>query len=253
MNGSAADGGKWFVRGVLDETLVTPIPLLSARHVTKSFLTDRDPLLILNDISLDIPRGEFLALQGASGSGKSTLLSLLAGLDRPTSGEICLDGERLDLLAQKDLARVRRDKVGFVFQSFHLVPSLTVLENVQLPLAFRRGGFTHLAKARELLERVDLWDRAHFLPGKLSGGEKQRAAIARALINDPAVVFADEPTGNLDSKNGRIVLDLLEEHTVNAGRTMILVTHDPDIAARAHRRIGLKDGRLDVPPMVEGK
>lgn len=218
---------------------------LSARQVTKSFPTDRGPLPVLNDISLDVSRGEFLALQGASGSGKTTLLSLLAGLDRPTSGEILLDGERLDRMAEKDLARVRRDKVGFVFQSFHLVPSLTVLENVQLPLAFRRGGFTHHAKAQKLLERVDLWDRARFLPGKLSGGEKQRAAIARALINDPAVVFADEPTGNLDSLNGRRVLDLLEEHTVNAGRALVLVTHDPDIAARAHRRVHLKDGCLD--------
>lgn len=197
---------------------------------------------------MEIPRGEFLALQGASGSGKSTLLSLLAGLDRPTSGEITLDGERLDPLPEKELARVRRDKVGFVFQSFHLVPSLTVLENVQLPLAFRRGGFTQLAKARELLERVDLWDRAHFLPGQLSGGEKQRAAIARALINDPALVFADEPTGNLDSANGRRVLDLLEDHTVKIGRTLLLVTHDPDIAARAHRRLHIRDGRLDPLP-----
>lgn len=219
--------------------------LLSAQHVSKSFPTDRGPLLVLNDISLDVPRGEFLALQGASGSGKSTLLSLLAGLDRPTSGEIVLDGERLDPLAETDRARVRREKVGFVFQSFHLVPSLTVLENVQLPLAFRRGGFTHQEKARELLERVALWDRAHFLPGKLSGGEKQRAAIARALINDPAVVFADEPTGNLDSMNGQRVLDLLEEHTVKAGRTLVLVTHDPDIAARADRRLHLKDGRIE--------
>jgi putative ABC transport system ATP-binding protein len=227
--------------------------LLSARNVSKSFRTDQGPLLVLNDISLDVSRGEFLALQGASGSGKSTLLSLLAGLDRPTSGEIVLDGERLDPLAEKDLARVRRDKVGFVFQSFHLVPSLTVLENVQLPLAFRRAGFTHQAKARDLLERVDLWDRAHFLPGKLSGGEKQRVAIARALMNDPAVVFADEPTGNLDSKNGTRVLDLLEEHTVRSGRTLVLVTHDPDIAVRAHRRVNLKDGRLDVRPMTESQ
>ena len=224
--------------------------LLSARHVSKSFPTDRGPLLVLNDISLDVARGEFLALQGASGSGKSTLLSLLAGLDRLTAGEIWLDGERLDRLSEKDLSRVRRTKVGFVFQSFHLVPSLTVLENVQLPLAFRGGGFAHDAKARDLLERVHLWDRAHFLPGKLSGGEKQRAALARALINDPAVVFADEPTGNLDSQNGRMVLDLLEEHTVKAGRTLVLVTHDPDISGRAHRRVHLKDGRWDVHPIA---
>lgn len=218
---------------------------LSAQHISKSFPTDQGPLWVLNDISLEIRRGEFLALQGASGSGKSTLLSLLAGLDRPTSGDITLDGERLGALAEKELARVRRDKVGFVFQSFHLVPSLTLLENVQLPLAFRRGGFTHAAKAQTLLNRVGLKDRARFLPGKLSGGEKQRAAIARALVNDPALVFADEPTGNLDSKNGQAVLDLLEEQTVNVGRTLVLVTHDPDIAARAHRRLHLKDGRLD--------
>lgn len=156
-----------------------------------------------------------------------------------------LDGEPLARMTEKDLARVRRDKVGFVFQSFHLVPSLTVLENVQLPMAFRQDGFTHTDKARDLLERVDLWDRAPFLPGKLSGGEKQRVAIARALMNDPAVVFADEPTGNLDSINGQRILDLLEEHTVHAGRTLVLVTHDPDSAARAHRRIHLKDGRLE--------
>ncbi|MBL8024315.1 MAG: ABC transporter ATP-binding protein [Elusimicrobia bacterium] len=220
--------------------------ILSARRVHKSFPTDQGLLPVLNDISLDVPRGDFLVLQGASGSGKSTLLSLLAGLDRPTSGEILLDGERLDQREEKDLARIRREKVGFVFQSFHLVPSLTVLENVQLPLAFHRDGFSHAAKARELLERVDLWARADFLPGKLSGGEKQRAAIARALINDPAVVFADEPTGNLDSKNGERVLALLEEHTVKEGRTLLLVTHDPAIAARGHRCLHMKDGRLET-------
>jgi putative ABC transport system ATP-binding protein len=213
----------------------------------------RARLLVLNDISFGFPRGEFIGSPGRLGVRQVHLVVSSGRVGPAHLGEICLDGERLDLLEEKDLARVRRDKVGFVFQSFHLVPSLTVLENVQLPLAFRPGRIHAPGEGPGPLERVALWDRAHFLPGKLSGGEKQRAAIARALINDPAVVFADEPTGNLDSKNGRIVLDLLEEHTVNAGRTMILVTHDPDIAARAHRRIGLKDGRLDVPPMVEGK
>lgn len=229
----------------MNDSKTIPSPILSARRVVKSFPTDRGPLSVLSDISLDIFPGQFLALQGASGSGKSTLLSLLAGLDRPTSGEILLDGERLDERGEKDLARIRREKVGFVFQSFHLVPSLTVLENIQLPLAFHRDGFAHAAKAFDLLERVDLGPRASFLPGKLSGGEKQRAAIARALINDPVIVFADEPTGNLDSKNGERVLALLEEHTVKAGRTLVLVTHDPAIAARADRRLHLRDGRLD--------
>lgn len=218
--------------------------LIVAQGVGKSFPTPQGPLEVLKDVSLEVVRGEFVALQGASGSGKSTLLSLLAGLDRPTVGEITLDGQRLDRLAQAPLARVRRDKVGFVFQSFHLVPSLTVLENVQLPMAFRGRGFSNDDKARSLLDGVGLAQRADFLPGKLSGGEKQRVAIARALINDPLVVFADEPTGNLDSINGRRVLEVLEKHTVHAGRSLVLVTHDPDIAARAHRRLHLHDGHF---------
>jgi putative ABC transport system ATP-binding protein len=227
--------------------LIESPALIVARGVGKSFPTAQGPLEVLKDISLDVARGEFLSLQGASGSGKSTLLSLLAGLDSPTAGEITLDGERLDRLRQSQLARVRRDKVGFVFQSFHLVPSLSVLENVQLPMAFRRGGFADEKKARALLDGVGLTPRADFLPGKLSGGEKQRAAIARALINDPLVVFADEPTGNLDSLNGRRVLDVLEQHTVQKGRSLILVTHDPDIAARAHRRLLMRDGHFVSP------
>ncbi len=220
--------------------------LIVARGVGKTFYTAQGPLEVLKNVSLDVDRGEFLALQGVSGSGKSTLLSLLAGLDRPTEGEITLDGERLDRLTQPELARVRRDKLGFVFQSFHLVPSLSVLENVQLPMAFRGHGFADKTKALALLDGVGLTHRADFLPGKLSGGEKQRAAIARALINDPLVVFADEPTGNLDSLNGQRVLEMLEKHTVHVGRSLVLVTHDADIASRAHRRVYLKDGQPTV-------
>ncbi len=226
--------------------MIEPTALIAARGVGKSFPVAQGPLEVLKDVSLDVGRGDYLALQGASGSGKSTLLSLLAGLDSPTVGEITLDGERLDQLTQSHLARVRRDKVGFVFQSFHLVPSLTVLENAQLPLAFRGRGFANEEKARALLDSVGLTHRVDFLPGKLSGGEKQRTAIARALINDPLVVFADEPTGNLDSINGRRVLDVLEQHTVQKGRSLVLVTHDPDIASRAHRRLVLSDGRIVV-------
>jgi putative ABC transport system ATP-binding protein len=197
----------------------------------------------LEGVDLSVRRGEFLAIQGPSGSGKSTLLSLLAGLDRPTSGEVWLDGVRLDDRSEAAVARARREKVGFVFQSFHLVSSLTVLENVLLPLAFRDGRFDE-AKGRSLLERLGLADRSDFLPDKLSGGEKQRAALARALVNDPLVVFADEPTGNLDSANGARVMELLEEHTRAAGRTLVLVTHDEGLAGRADRRVRLRDGRI---------
>ncbi len=219
-------------------------PILRARGLCKSFPLPDGSVEALRGIDLDVRRGEFVAVLGASGSGKSTLLSLLAGLDRPTAGEVTLDGERLGLLPEAELARVRRQKVGFVFQAYHLVPSLTVLENAALPLAFQNGAFSS-EKAADLLRQVGLEARAHFFPDQLSGGEKQRTAIARALVNDPAVVFADEPTGNLDSKNGKNVLDLLEAHTRGAGRTLVLVTHETDIAARADRRIHLKDGRLE--------
>jgi putative ABC transport system ATP-binding protein len=195
---------------------------LRASGLYKSFPVGKGVVQVLRDVNLSVAKGEYVSVQGASGSGKSTLLSILAGLD---------------------LARLRREKIGFVFQFFHLVPSLTVLENVCLPLAFRDGMFS-LKRGRELLEEVGLGPRGRFFPDQISGGEKQRAAIARALINDPAVVFADEPTGNLDSVNGRNVLDLLEANTGRKGRTLILVTHDPDIARRADRRVVLKDGEV---------
>lgn len=221
----------------------TAEPVLDARELNKSYRVDGRSLDVLRGVSFRMATGESVAIQGVSGSGKSTLLSLLAGLDRPTSGEITLGGERLDLLPEKELARIRREKIGFVFQSFHLVPSLTVLENVLLPAAFRSGVFSE-DRGRALLERVGLADRAGHFPDQLSGGEKQRAALARALVNEPPLIFADEPTGNLDSKNGRAVLDLLEEHTRAAGRALLLVTHDDAVAARADRRVLLKDGAL---------
>lgn len=215
--------------------------MIDARGLVKTFFVDTKPVPALNGVSLSVARGEFLAIQGASGSGKSTLLSLLAGLDRPTAGEIVLDGERLDRLSERELARVRRDKIGFVFQAFHLVPSLTVLENVLLPAVFRSKRADEGA-GRALLDRLGLSERATHFPDQLSGGEKQRAALARALVNDPAVVFADEPTGNLDSANGSRVMDLLVENTRAKQRTLVLVTHDPALAARADRRVHLKDG-----------
>jgi putative ABC transport system ATP-binding protein len=221
--------------------------ILEARNLGKSYRVNGRPLPILRDISFQLAAGESVAIQGVSGSGKSTLLSLLAGLDRPTAGEIILENERLDLLPEKELARIRREKIGFVFQAFHLVPSLTVLENVLLPAAFRSGAFSE-DRGRALLDRVGLADRAGHFPDQLSGGEKQRAALARALVNEPKLIFADEPTGNLDSKNGRAVLDLLEEHTRKAGRALVLVTHDDAVASRADRRLRLIDGALAPAP-----
>lgn len=220
-------------------------PLLGARGLRKSYPGARGPLDILLGVDLDIQAGEFVAVLGASGSGKSTLLSLLAGLDRPTAGEILLDGERLDGRPERDLARIRREKIGFVFQAFHLVPGLNVMENVALPLAFRTGTVNE-GPALALLDALGLSERATHFPDQLSGGEKQRVALARALVNDPKIVFADEPTGNLDAVNGRRGLDLLEAHTRARGRALVLVTHDNDIAARADRRVLLKDGVLSV-------
>jgi putative ABC transport system ATP-binding protein len=218
-------------------------PLLRARGLRKSYPTARGPLDVLAGLDVDIAAGEFVAVLGASGSGKSTLLSLLAGLDRPTAGEILLDGERLDGRPERDLARIRREKIGFVFQAFHLVPSLTVVENVFLPGAFRAGRVDE-GPARARLERLGLLDRADHFPDQLSGGEKQRTALARALANDPKIVFADEPTGNLDAANARRGMDLLETHARTDGRALVLVTHDVDVAARADRRLILKNGAL---------
>jgi putative ABC transport system ATP-binding protein len=198
---------------------------------------------ILKGISLTIPAGQFVAVVGASGSGKSTLLGLLAGLDTPSSGEIWLDGVPIHNLAETQLAEVRGMKIGFVFQSYQLIPTLTALENVLLPFELNLAG-NGLAKARRLLEEVGLSERVEHYPIQLSGGEQQRVAIARAFVVDPPIVMADEPTGNLDSINGKLVLDLLLERNRKAGTTLVLVTHDPDVASRADRRIVLRDGMV---------
>jgi len=196
---------------------------------------------ILKGISLAIPDGQFLAIVGASGSGKSTLLGLLAGLDTPSAGEIWLDGIPIHNLAEAELAAVRGRKIGFVFQSYQLIQTLTALENVLLPYELNVQG-NGLAKARRLLEEVGLKDRTEHYPVQLSGGEQQRVALARAFVADPPVVMADEPTGNLDSANGRLVLDLLLKRNREAGTTLVLVTHDAEIAGRADRKIVLRDG-----------
>ena len=196
---------------------------------------------ILKGISLTIPPGQFVAILGASGSGKSTLLGLLAGLDTPSSGEIWLDGVPIHNLAEAELAAVRGAKIGFVFQSYQLIQTLTALENVLLPYELNVEG-SGIQKARRLLTEVGLEERMDHYPVQLSGGEQQRVALARAFIVEPPIVMADEPTGNLDSANGKLVLDLLLERNKKSGTTLVLVTHDPEVAGRADRKILLRDG-----------
>jgi len=198
---------------------------------------------ILKGITLTIPAGQFVAIVGASGSGKSTLLGLLAGLDTPSAGEIWLDGVPIHNLVEAELAAVRGKKIGFVFQSYQLIQTLTALENVLLPYELNVEG-SGLAQARRLLNEVGLTERIDHYPVQLSGGEQQRVALARAFVVEPPIVMADEPTGNLDSTNGRMVLDLLLDRNKKSGTTLVLVTHDPEVAAMADRKIVLKDGMV---------
>ena len=198
---------------------------------------------ILKGISLTIPAGQFVAIVGASGSGKSTLLGLLAGLDTPSEGEIWLDGVPIHNLAESELATVRGSKIGFVFQSYQLIATLTALENVLLPHELNAAG-SGLERARRLLGEVGLAERMDHYPVQLSGGEQQRVALARAFIVEPPIVMADEPTGNLDTANGKLVLDLLLDRNKKAGTTLVLVTHDAEVASRADRQITLRDGRI---------
>jgi putative ABC transport system ATP-binding protein len=217
--------------------------VISLREVSKTVVSGSEPLTILHPLSLDIPRGYFVAVIGPSGSGKSTLLGLIAGLDAPTSGSVLIDGVDITKLGEDALARLRGEKIGFVFQFFHLIPSLTAYENVAVPLEIA-GSPNAQVTARALLEEVGLTDRAHHYPSQLSGGEQQRVALARALANDPLIVLADEPTGNLDSTNGRLIMDLLRRIHSTRGTTVVLVTHDADLAALADARLVLRDGRV---------
>jgi putative ABC transport system ATP-binding protein len=215
--------------------------MLEARQLTKEYQSGDHRLAVLRDVSFTIPDGAFVAVVGPSGSGKTTLLGLLAGLDVPSSGTVRLDGEDLSRLSEDKRAQLRGAKVGFVFQSFQLIPTLTALENVQVPLELR-GDDGAPARARELLARVGLGDRAHHFPNQLSGGEQQRVAIARAFSNAPRLLFADEPTGNLDSETGERIVELLETLNRESGTTIVLVTHDLALAGRAQRVIRLADG-----------
>ena len=200
-------------------------------------------LTILHSLDLSIPDGQFISLVGPSGSGKSTLLGLIAGLDAPTSGEILIDGENITGMNEDMLAELRGEKIGFVFQSFHLMPSLTALENILAPMEIR-GMRNARDRAQRLLEDVDLVARAHHYPSQLSGGEQQRVAIARAFANGPSILLADEPTGNLDSRNGRHVFEMMVEMNRKRNATLVLVTHDHELAALADRQISLRDGRV---------
>ncbi|MEO8294569.1 MAG: ABC transporter ATP-binding protein [Gemmatimonadota bacterium] len=216
--------------------------MLRCESLTQTYLSGGRELIVLKDIGFELADGGFLAIVGPSGSGKSTLLGLLAGLDRPTHGRVMLEGEDLGSLSEDQRARLRGEKVGFVFQSFHLVPTLTARENIQVPLELR--GHEARSRADELLERVGLTDRAHHYPAQLSGGEQQRIALARAFSNRPRILFADEPTGNLDAATGATVIDLMVQLNQEQGTTLVLVTHDNDLAGRAHRVIRLADGRM---------
>lgn len=217
--------------------------MIEVRDVRKWIQNGSRRVEILKGISLTIPAGQFVAIVGASGSGKSTLLGLLAGLDTPSAGEIWLDGTPIHNQAETELAAVRGRKIGFVFQSYQLIQTLTALENVLLPFELNMQG-NGLKQARHLLDAVGLGERMEHYPVQLSGGEQQRVALARAFVVDPPIVMADEPTGNLDSSNGRLVLDLLLERNSKAGTTLVLVTHDAEIASRADRKIVLKDGMV---------
>jgi putative ABC transport system ATP-binding protein len=217
--------------------------MIELRDVSKTVTSGSEPLTILHSLTTTIPRGQFVAVVGPSGSGKSTLLGLIAGLDAPTTGSVSIDGVDITRLDEDALARLRGEKIGFVFQFFHLIPSLTAFENVAVPLEIR-GAANPGERARGLLEEVGLTGRAHHYPSQLSGGEQQRVALARALANDPAIVLADEPTGNLDSANGRHIMELLQNVHRSRATTLVLVTHDRDLAAQADAQITMRDGRV---------
>ncbi len=218
--------------------------MIRVSALTKSISTSAHTVHILRGIDLEIARGQFIAIMGPSGSGKSTLLGLIAGLDSATSGEIWLDGEEITRLPEDRMAELRGRKIGFVFQSYNLIPTLTAEENVLLPFELIGGNGDGRGRARQLLETVGLADRAGHYPVQLSGGEQQRVALARAFIVRPPILLADEPTGNLDSENGRRVLDILLSLNRSEGTTLVLVTHDREIAGQADRIVTLKDGRI---------
>ena len=222
--------------------------MIDLRGVSKTVESGGRPLTILHSLDLSIPSGQFLAIVGPSGSGKSTLLGLLAGLDAPSTGQIIIDGTDITTLGEDQLAKLRSEKIGFVFQFFHLVPSLTAFENILVPMEIA-GRRDAVARARQLLQEVGLSDRGHHYPSQLSGGEQQRVAIARALANDPPIVLADEPTGNLDTTTGSHIIEILLEVRRARRSTLVLVTHDVELAALADTQLVLRDGRPVTTPV----
>ena len=217
--------------------------MIQIKNITKVVRSGADDLTILDDVSLEIPDGQFVAVTGASGSGKSTLLGLMAGLDAPTTGAILIDGDDITKMSEDGLATLRSEKLGFIFQSFHLIPSLTAFENILIPMEIR-GQKDARDRANELLKEVGLTNRGHHYPTELSGGEQQRVAIARAFANSPKILLADEPTGNLDSRNGAHIFELMTELHSQNNLSLILVTHDQNLADKAERQIILRDGKL---------
>src|SRR5262245_24325825 len=218
--------------------------MIAVRNLVKTIRHGARDIEIIRDISFDVPSRQFVAIMGPSGSGKSTLLGLIAGLDAPSSGTITIDGIDITSLREDELAVLRGKKLGFVFQSYHLIPTLTAIENVMLPMEFGGGSNGATSRAERLLDSVGLFDRRDHYPVQLSGGEQQRVALARAFMMKPAVLLADEPTGNLDSQNGRHVLELLIRLNEEESTTLVLVTHDELLASHAARRIVLRDGRI---------
>ena len=223
--------------------------MIELREVSKTVMSGTEPLTILHPLTLQIPHGQFVAIVGPSGSGKSTLLGLIAGLDAPSSGSVLIDNVDITRLDEDSLAKLRGEKVGFVFQFFHLIPSLTAYENVAVPMEIA-GAPDARVRAETLLEEVGLTGRSHHYPSQLSGGEQQRVALARALANNPPIVLADEPTGNLDSANGRHIMELLKAIHAARGTTIVLVTHDAELAAMADARLVLRDGRVTENTLV---
>jgi putative ABC transport system ATP-binding protein len=224
--------------------------MIKLANVSKRVVSGSEKLIILHPLYLEVPGGQFLAIVGPSGSGKSTLLTLIAGLDKPTTGYIALGGEYITEMKEDELARLRRAKVGFIFQSFHLIPSLTAYENILVPMEIARMAGAP-ARAQMLIEEVGLQERGHHYPSQLSGGEQQRVAIARAFSNNPPLLLADEPTGNLDSRNGAHIFELLVKLNRERGTTLLLVTHDAALAAQADRVVTLNDGRIVSDEMNE--
>jgi putative ABC transport system ATP-binding protein len=220
--------------------------VIHADEIAKVYKMGSIEVHALRGVTFEIERGEILSIMGPSGSGKSTLMNILGCLDRPSGGEYILDGERVSKLNDDQLASIRNRKVGFVFQSFNLLSRQTALSNVELPMRYAGANNNRRQRAREALESVGLGDRMHHKPSELSGGQQQRVAIARALVNDPAILMADEPTGNLDSKSGKEIMELILRLNRERGTTIIIVTHDPNIAAQTQRVIRLSDGLLEV-------